>query len=95
MGQCKVNNKDVFIDTLQDVCEYMREFVGDDFADIAEDIIFKEISEVEDAKADVLSELEEAQDEIDSLEDQLSSTEEELDEARQTISELQDEQYEQ
>ena len=95
MKQCKVNGNGIFICGLEDVYDYIRKFVNDDFADAMEDIVFKEISDREDEKTDALSELEDAQDEIDSLEEQLSSTEEELDEARQTISELQDELNEQ
>lgn len=90
MEQCKVSNQDVYIKDLEDVYDYIRKFVNDDFADVVEQIVEGKLSDKDDAIYDLEVELEEYQDEINGLETEADSLQEELDEARETISELQE-----
>jgi hypothetical protein len=83
MEQCKVNNNDCTIIDIDDIYGYIRKYMGNDFASIAETMIGDKILRLESCIDDAHAELNECDERIAELEDSLEY-------AENTIDELQD-----
>lgn len=84
MNQGKINDKDFFVSDITDCLDYVRKYMGDDFASV----LHGYISNIENQ---LLAEIEDAQEEVDCLENNNDSLEDRVANLEETITDLETE----